>query len=565
MGYDEVLTHLGGFGRYQQKIYVLLCLPAIICAFHKLAGVFLLETPDFRCKLPDELINATYLDIPIQKFNVSYPIDSITKKYSKCMHFTSNVSDETVSCSKWVYDRSKVESSTVTDWDLVCGRSVLRASADSLFMLGVMLGSIGFGFLSDRYGRKPIFFMSLVIQVMAGILAGFAPEFFSFIFARILVGATTSGVFLVAYVIAMEMVGPKYRLYAGVICMMFFSVGYMLTAVFAYYIHEWRTLQIALTLPGLVFFSYWWFIPESARWLISKNRTDEAIVAIQKAAKANRVTIPSEVLENLVEEDKANVEAEKNEPKPSIIDIFSHPNMRKKALLIFFDWFVNSGTYYGLSWSTNNLGGNKLLNFVISGAVEIPAYSFLLVTLNRLGRRNILCGCMITAGTMLLLTMFVPEGHWLAIVLAMLGKLAITSSYGTIYVFSTEQFPTVIRNVALGACSTCARVGGILAPYFNLLGDIWKPLPYIIFGSMAVTGGLLSLMLPETVNKNLPETIADGENYGQNDEENKDENPEMQALKQNGNLNGDTAQHGQESEEKMISNRDDQNEQSEKY
>jgi OCT family organic cation transporter-like MFS transporter 4/5 len=268
--------------------------------------------------------------------------------------------------------------------------------------------------------------------------------------------------------------------------------------------------------------------------------------------------VPQEVLENLVEEDKAHTDADKNEPKPSIIDIFSHPNMRRKAMLIFFDWFVNSGTYYGLSWSTNNLGGNKLLNFVISGAVEIPAYSFLLLTLNRLGRRNILCGCMITAGTMLLLTMFVPEGHWLAIVLAMLGKLAITSSYGTIYVFSTEQFPTVIRNVALGACSTCARVGGILAPYFNLLGDFWKPLPYIIFGTMAVTGGLLSLMLPETVNKNLPETIQDGEHYGEKADEG--EPDETHALKQNGNVNNGDAVH--EANEKINGNCD---EQAEKY
>lgn len=58
---------------------------------------------------------------------------------------------------------------------------------------------------------------------------------------------------------------------------------------------------------------------------------------------------------------------------------------------------------------------------------------------------------------------------WLVITLAMIGKLAITASYGTIYIFSAEQFPTVIRNVALGAASTSARVGGILAPYINIM------------------------------------------------------------------------------------------------
>lgn len=54
------------------------------------------------------------------------------------------------------------------------------------------------------------------------------------------------------------MVGPAKRPIAGTVCQMFFSLGYMLTALFAYYIHNWRHLQIAITVPGLLFFCYWW-------------------------------------------------------------------------------------------------------------------------------------------------------------------------------------------------------------------------------------------------------------------------------------------------------------------
>ncbi|KAG8232378.1 hypothetical protein J437_LFUL012778 [Ladona fulva] len=103
---------------------------------------------------------------------------------------------------------------------------------------------------------------------------------------------------------------------------------------------------------------------------------------------------------------------------------------------------------------------------------------------------------------------------WLYITLAMFGKLAITAAYGAIYVFSAEQFPTVIRNVGIGASSMSARIGGILAPFINLLAEQWKPLPYLIFGAAALTGGLMILLLPETLNKRLPETIEDGENFG---------------------------------------------------
>ena len=63
-----------------------------------------------------------------------------------------------------------------------------------------------------------------------------------------------------------------------------------------------------------------------------------------------------------------------------------------------------------------------------------------------------------------------PKEHVaLLVTFSMLGKLAITSSYGTVYIFSTELFPTVVRNIAMGTASLSARIGGILCPYINML------------------------------------------------------------------------------------------------
>ncbi|GJQ67658.1 Orct [Trypoxylus dichotomus] len=521
MGYDDVIPLLGDFGRYQRRIYLLLCLPAIICAFHKLANVFIQARPDFRCQLPDEFPNASFI-LEKTVINKSYPFNYKQNKYSSC----EMIRNETiVPCDKYIYDTSKYESSTVIEWNLVCNRAYLSATSDSIFMVGVMLGSIGFGELSDRFGRKLIFFICLVIQVIFGLIAAIAPEYWTFTITRAIVGSTTSGVFLVAYVIAMEMVGPPKRPIAGTICQMFFSVGYMLTALFAYYIHNWRHLQIAITVPGLLFFCYWWFIPESARWLITKNRIDDAKKYIQIAAKENKVKISDEQLDTLLLSDLKPVN--KDEKRATILDIFRHPNLRQRSLIIFFDWFANSLTYYGLSWNTNNLGGNDYLNFVISGAVEIPAYIFLIFTLNKWGRKIILCGCMVTAGAALLLTVAVPpEHHWLVITLAMISKLAITASYGTIYIFSVEQFPTIIRNAGLGAGSTSARIGSVLAPIINIMSEFWTPLPLIVYGCLTFAGGCLSLLLPETLNKELPETIEEGEKFGR-----KETRPEETALK----------------------------------
>lgn len=515
MAYDDVLMQLGEFGKYQRRIYFLLCLPAISCAFHKLVGVFLQARVPHRCRLPWEDENSSY-HIK-HDFGRLYPWDFLNKGYSSCHSYSITSIDQIdnstlVPCNSWVYDRYR--SSTLTEWDLVCDRAWLKATADAIFMVGVLLGSIIFGDLSDRFGRRPIFFISIIIQVFAGIISGLSINYVMFVICRMLVGAATSGVFLVAYVIALEMVGPKKRMFAGVACQLFFTTGYIMIAGFAYWIRDWRWLQIAISVPGALFFSYWWFIPESARWLLTKGRQEEAETILMKVAKENKTEIPYESLKALLETGESKT-SDENCKQASVLDLFKYPNLRKKSLTIFFLWFVNSATYYGLSWNTGTLAGNEYVNFIISGVVEYPAYIFLLLTLNRWGRKVILCGSMAVAGLALLLSIFVPAGmSWLTVTFAMIGKLAISASYGVVYIYSVEQFPTVIRNVGLGASSTFARVGGILAPYINISAEIFTPLPLLIFGLLALAAVVFALFLPETHNKKLPDTIEDGENFG---------------------------------------------------
>lgn len=95
----------------------------------------------------------------------------------------------------------------------------------------------------------------------------------------------------------------------------------------------------------------------------------------------------------------------------SIRDIIFYRRLFLRTLNIFFCWFVNSGVYYGLSLNTSNLGdSNDYLNFAIAGAVEVPAYLFLLFSLNRLGRKVVLCGCMLAGGAFMSACAIVPEG-----------------------------------------------------------------------------------------------------------------------------------------------------------
>ncbi|KAK3712392.1 hypothetical protein RRG08_002722 [Elysia crispata] len=99
----------------------------------------------------------------------------------------------------------------------------------------------------------------------------------------------------------------------------------------------------------------------------------------------------------------------------------------------------------------------------------------------------------------------------------MLGKFGTAGAFGTIYLYSTELFPTLILNSAIGASSSWARAGAMLAPYVAAQGTrsegpLGRGVPLLVCGLLVLLAGLLSLLLPETLNWRLTETVEDAKN-----------------------------------------------------
>ncbi|XP_064117450.1 organic cation transporter protein-like isoform X1 [Macrobrachium nipponense] len=532
------------FGISQLYVYALAWLAVLICAPVYVVSNFLIRRVSHRCWVPNcdsdnSTYNASFLDYTI-------PFNEGKDQYEECEMFdlkdpednsTCTVADfdqsaPPVKCSKWVYDTELFTSTTVTDFDLTCDRSFLGPLAGSMYMLGMLLGAIIIGDFADRFGRKYGILVSVVLLGGGGVLSAVSPNYVMFLIMRFFTGAGGVGLFQVTFVLAVEFIGAKWRTFCGIIIEVPFALGEATTGVLAIFIREWRWLQVAITAPAFLLVSYMWIMPESVRWLVSQGRRGEAIKIIEKAAKVNGVEVPKHLLEDpsaeistvdgslslanskaeLVSDDVTDIQPKQ---KRTVFDLLKKPNMRKRSFNMFFCWAVCTLVYYGLSSNSGNLGGNIFVNFILTMLIEIPSYIFSYLVLDRMGRKGTLSFVLLLGGIACFVSGFIPEEiGWLIVTLSLVGKFGIAAAFAIVYVYSAEIFPTEYRSVGIGACSMCARVGGLIAPFIAYSAKTYKPLPLLIFGALSIISGTLIVLLPETVGCELPQTLQESEDFG---------------------------------------------------
>ena len=482
---DETFKKIGEFRQYQWFILVLLGNFLLTSgAFTGMVVAFITAEPDWKCV--DGYMNNT-----VCRFNTSITLTS---------------DDYNARCKMprdaWTFVDDFT--SIVTEYDLVCDKSILLSIAQSTTWVTMLVGLLIGGYLSDKYGRRRIVGSGYAINAIVSLVIVFPKSYIAFIICRLVFGLGSGLENSSAFSLLTEFTTEKYHSRMGIGYFVFWTAGLMILPLIGFLAREWRTFALITALCAIPNVLLAWLVPESPRWLLLNNRQEEARNQLLKIAKMNKKTLPDDDIEKPVV----------SEQQASFKQLFSSWKVTKTTLISWNLWFTHALVYYGVSIGSVDLGGNRYLNFFLISLVGLPSNFALMWATHRFGRKaSILSGLVITMVASAI-SVSIPANHNPAnvggrITAAIIAKMCIGFSFDGCYLWTSELYPTVIRATGMSTSSSAARIGSFAASYIIWLIRIHVALPYGIMGAICLQAAIFGLFLPETKGAATLETLDD--------------------------------------------------------
>lgn len=303
----------------------------------------------------------------------------------------------------------------------------------SINSIGMAVGALIFGILSDKIGRKSVFIITLLLFSIGSGLTALTTTLAMFLVLRFLIGMGLGGELPVASTLVSESVEAHERGKIVVLLESFWAGGWLIAALISYFVipkYGWEVAMVLSAVPALYALYLRWNLPDSPRF-------------------------------------------QKVEKRPSVIENIKSVwsgEYRKATIMLWILWFCVVFSYYGMFlWlpSVMVLKGFSLIKsfqyVLIMTLAQLPGYFTAAWFIERLGRKFVLVTYLI--GTACSAYLFgVADSLTVLIVAGMLLSFFNLGAWGALYAYTPEQYPTVIRGTGAGMAAAFGRIGGILGP-----------------------------------------------------------------------------------------------------
>lgn len=344
------------------------------------------------------------------------------------------------------------------------GLTVLQAlQVGTIFFFGMLIGAWGFGRLADRIGRRKVLIVTVLMDAGFGLLSAISPNFTILLVLRFLTGIAVGGTLPVDYAMMAEYLPAKNRGRWLVGLEAFWAVGTLALALVNWLAaahdpgNAWRWIFAASALPAVIGFWLRLWIPESPHYLLRTGRTAEALDVVNKVARANGQPPIAGPLAGEVQ------------ARPSALALFAGALLRPSVLVLSV-WFLVSLSYYGVFvWLPSQLAdaGHGFVRgqdfLVLLALAQLPGYALAAWGVERFGRRPTLMAFLLLSALGCLI--YIAASSSSAVAAAMLlMSFALLGTWGALYAFTPEIYPTTLRGTGMGTAGAMARFGGLLAP-----------------------------------------------------------------------------------------------------
>jgi len=413
--------------------------------------------------------------------------------------------------------------------------SAMVGWANSCALLGCLLGSLAAGYFADRYGRRRVLLTAAILFAISSALTGWAYSFQSFILWRIVGGCAiglTSNVSPL-YIAEISPAAIRGRLVS--LNQFAIVVGILLAQVLNWLIarpvpagisadalslswnvqYGWRWMFTAVVVPAVVFTIASLFIPESPRWLLNRNREDEARQTLTRIGGEAYASQELSSIERSLHSHPAAASAWSDLLRPGIRRIV----LIGVGLAVLQQWTgINTLFNYAAEvYRRAGYGANDiLLNIVITGAINLTFTVFAMLLVDRVGRRSMmLFGC-IGIGISHLLCSLAYREHWpgaavLVLTLSAIACYALTLAPVT-WVLISEIFPNSVRSHGVSAAVSALWIASFALTYTfpQLNSRFGTGNIFLGYGVICLLGCILvAFFVPETRGRTL-EQIESG-------------------------------------------------------